>query len=104
MKKLLLLVLISFSTFPANAKPYLEDVRFNGAYRTICKAYDREYINREQSIQLLVEAYNYWNDNYVGSKATRIQETRRIFKNAGSDKDCLKYLENYVKRLVYPEL
>ena len=77
MKRLLLLVLISFSTFPANAKPYLEDVRFNGAYRTICKALDR---------------------------ATRIQETRRIFKNAGSDKDCLKYLENYVKRLVYPEL
>ena len=53
---------------------------------------------------MLADAYNYWNDNFVGSKATRIQETRRIFKNAGSDKYCLMDLEAYVKQIVYPEL
>ena len=104
MKRLLLLVLISFSSFPANAKPDLESARFNGASRAICEALDREYINRQQSVQMLADAYNYWNDNFVGSKATRIQETRKILKNAGSDKYCLMDLEAYVKQIVYPEL
>ena len=99
--------IINYTSDPdeANDKKYPKELQIaRKALREEDQALDREYINRQQSVQMLADAYNYWNDNFVGSKATRIQETRKILKNAGSDKYCLMDLEAYVKQIVYPEL
>ena len=85
MKKLLLLVLISFSSIPANATAYgnyMDDAKFDGKHSITCKAYNKGYLTKDQKNELLIEAYKNWNDGYNGNKLKRIKATKQIFDKA----------------------
>ena len=108
MKKLLLLVLISFSSIPANATAYgnyMDDARFNGKHSITCKAYNKGYLTKDQKNDLLIEAYNNWNDGYNGNKLKRIKATESMFRIVTyKNKECMEDLKTYIKENIYPEI
>ena len=108
MKKLLLLVLISFSSIPANATAYgnyMDDAKFDGKHSITCKAYNKGYLTKDQKNELLIEAFNNWNDGYNGNKLERIKATKRRFsKVTYLNQECMEDLKTYIKKNIYPEI
>ena len=103
----LLITLIAALTLPTavNANTTLNDVRFNGSYSIVCKAFNKKYLNKNQKNELIIEAYENWNDNFRGDKISRIIATRKIFKlDRYKKQKCLNDLKTFVKENIYPEL
>tara|TARA_B100000886_G_scaffold301885_1_gene231636 strand:+ start:683 stop:1003 length:321 start_codon:yes stop_codon:yes gene_type:complete len=104
--KRLLLPLLALFTFPTvvSASPYLNTLEFNSKVSVICDAFNKEYLTKDQRNDLLIDAYISFDDNYKGTKATRIKSTRNIFSKALYKGECLRDLETYVIENIYPEL
>ena len=110
MKRLLLPLLAALALPTAvNASPYLNTLKFTSKASVICDAFDKEYLTIDQKNDLLIDAYISFDDNFRGTKLTRIKATRNIFSTAIlldllNKEECLRDLETYVIENIYPEL
>ena len=106
MRKLFIPLLCAIA-LPTEANANVKNnVRFEGKYQIVCKAFDKGYLTKDQKNDLLIEAYIKYDDNYIGTKYDRKRATREIFTRFGKKilPECLNDLETYIKENIYPGL
>ena len=99
--KRLLLPLLAALALPLEPIFAFENIGTNaelkGKHENTCEAYDRGYLTIEQRDQLLIEAYDSWDEEYKGNRRERFKEIEsEIRYRKYSYPNCFEALEKYI--------
>ena len=98
MKRLLLPLLAAFALPLEPSHAFLLERALEGKIYTACEAHKRGYLTSEQRDELLIEAYEHWNDQVDFNRAKRFKiieeglNWRKEFKYP----NCFQELEKYI--------